>query len=370
MTIQPSTKMISLSKFGGFIADADPPIDLEVTKDHYFEIAGEGQSINIKFAGMPVGPLPMYQVKALAGMPQIDLRGTTGHLRTARAVPGERGEMAMGVLASQIGQLNEAIESCDLNQRPLTMRTYRNDCNIDAIGGIVTRAYAPLTHAQIIERMLDADGFDGAMIHRYKITPARMDFTLLLDNAKWEIDGGIKSGLRGGNGQFGDKSFTFMAMLFRLLCTNGMMDVVDSASVRRRHVGDPIDLRRDLEFILERSADLFQLSQSAMEIEVDVPGTLVELFRHNLLNRGSLRKSLERRPESLGGQQVQGNVTTLWGLSQAITAAARDYSFTQMNSMGSLAGRLVHLGVGPVLDGQHIVNDVPDDIIEEFGLAA
>ncbi len=364
--------LITLEEFAEHIGHQPVPRDLSVT-DERFALVGTGPSLEVQFAGMPAGPLPMYQAKSMAGASNIDLRGTTNHLRTARSAKAddERYRVARATLARQVNELNSAIDAAGRDERsPMIARISAGDDGREYVGGLVSKDYAPLTHVQLVETMLETPGLVDARVHRMRVTAARMEATLMFNNSEWKVDGGVKAGIRIGNGQFGDKAFSLVAMLFRLLCTNGMMDVLDSATVFKRHVGMAIQLETSLKTVLERADGMFLDSTQAMNEEVDVIEGLVELYRHGLLNRGAFKKTLVRRDETVGGRQVEGATTTLWGLSQAVTAAARDYGFTQMNSMGVLAGRLVHEGIDGVISGRREVNDDHEEILEELGIAA
>lgn len=363
-----TSTLITLARLGEIVRETKVPVDEKFTNSMEFELVGEGPTTGLRFAGRPVGPLGMYQIKAACGATALDISGTETLIKVARGGDEKRAPNARAELLEQARGLNAAIRGSNMEERGFTVRFYEDELNRMAVGGIVSSQYAPLTHADFLDRMLATPGFDNALVHRWTVTPARMDFTLLLEGMRWEVDGGIKCGTRGGNGQFGDKAAGLVAMLFRLLCTNGMMDVYEEAGFKKRHTGG-IDLAAELKRVIEAAGGMFEAAQRSMTVEIDVVGALVELYRRGVLSRGALRKCLERMTEAFGGVQVGGHSTTLWGLSQAITAAARDYSFTQMQQMGQLAGQLTRQGLEGIARSRPLLDERNDwaEVLSETG---
>jgi hypothetical protein len=299
------------------------------------------------------------------GRPDINISATSGLIKSAAAGNAKSAEF----IRIQLAQLNAAAEDFD---KTMLARTYVDDTGDEAIGGIVTERYVPITHVRLVDMMLATVGLDDAMVVSSSVTESRLDATIMLGDDAWAVDGGVKRGIFIKNGQFGDYSYGYSAMLFRLLCTNGMKDVIADERVLKRHLGSESDLAADIVAAMGRSDHMFTASQTAMITQVDVVDSLVELHRHRLLSRGALKKTLDRAEEAFGGVVVNGALTTLWGLSQSITAAARDYSFGQMNKLGGLAGRLVFEGLGPVLASNPLLPGAPSAIAvrEEFVVAA
>ena len=369
-------KHITLEQLRDRVARACPITDRVLTADDRFDLIGSGPTTNLVLADMPVTPVTLYQIKAMGGeaVKTLDITDFKGKLSRARSNDEKQRPEAERQLERIAAVLNGALSGRDLEARPLTMRLAKDGMNRDYVGGVVSDQYAPLTHLEFVDRMLEHPGFKGALVHKYKVSAARLEFMMLLEGHEWDTDGGIKSGISGGNGQFGDKSASLWAMLFRLLCTNGMMDVLDKAGMRRRHTGSNIDLSAELRRVLAAAEDLYGASVQSMGIECDVVDLLTESYRRGLLTRGAFRKSLDRRQETMGGQVVEGATTTLWGASQAITAAARDYSYGQDAKMGEFAGRLVRAGAGfdNVIKMRPINPKITDheEILSSYGLAA
>lgn len=349
---------MTIEQFADLVDETPVPTDVELESSWEWDLS---DNFDVTFGEKIAGPLPMYQAKSLFGQPGIDLTGTRRLQKFAR--DGDlRAEMA---LRRQVAQLNVAMKDVDFESNELIARTVLDDGGRQVIGGIVTDRYTPLTHRQLVDLMLENVGFEDAIVHRNRVDAHRLDATVLVEGTKWEVDGGIKLGMVLKNGQFGDVSYGWMAMLFELVCTNGMMDVVDSEKLFRRHVGlDDVDMAADLVSAMQRGDEMFAKTRAASEVEDDTVNTLIELHRRNLLSRGALRSSIE----SIDEMSAQQRAESVWGTARVITAAARRYSFTQFDRMGRLAGRLVFNGVDAVLESRPVPVDAPSyaEVYEEF----
>jgi len=342
-----------------------------MSSEDYVLITGEGPTTRLTLSGTEMSALSAYQIKA-AGGGSYDVSGITGLINRIRS-GGNRAEQAADRLKVMVSNLNRSLALRDPSS-PLIKRVATDASGNRFVGGVVTQHYAVLTHLEVVSRLVEHPGFENAQVVKHTITPARLDFTLILDGQEWKVDGGLKSGINGGNGQFGDRSASMSAMLFRILCLNGMMDVNDKYGFSRRHFGEQLDLTKELDRVMIAADEMFGLSKKAMEIECDVVDLLTQSYRRGHITRGQFRKTLERRNEVLGGVEVTGATTTLWGASQAVTAAGRDYSLSGDKKMGEFAGRLIRAGdsFAKVIKCNAINTGTDDfeEILSEFGLAA
>ena len=348
---------ISLVEFGKIVSRVKPPTDEPLLFSHQFEVVGAGPTVDVHFAGRRSGAIPMYQVKAATGAANVSITGTTGLISTARS-NSKSSVRALELLHEQTSALNTAMRASNMHERGFKVRTIIDTDDRETVGGIVSAKYAPLTHSEFFERMLETPGFENAMVVRSSVTPERMDATVILGGDEWKVDGGIKTGCRLVNGQFGNVAAALVAMLFRLLCTNGMMDTFDEAGFKKRHTGS-IDLQSEVRRVIGAASSMYEAATAAKNIEINVVHALTELYRRGWINRGAFAKCLQRASETIGGVSVEGAHTTLWGLSQAITAAARDYSFVQYRRMGELGGQLVRNGVR-MIEQRPIIDTITD----------
>jgi hypothetical protein len=342
-----------------------------------FSVIGTGATTCLAMSGMEVMPTAAYQVKAAGGLVGLDTRNISGLTSTARmAKKPEHMERARSALQVMASGLNSALGNRNLTVRPLKMRVGVDDFGNQYVGGVVTDAYVPLSHRDFIGRMLEHPSFKDAAVHKYSVNDSRLEIMMLLDGSEWSLDGGMKSGINCGNGQFGDKAASIKAMLFRLLCSNGMMAVESEGGMWRRHVGAELDLAKELEHVLKVAENMIGFSMSAMDVKANVVSLLAEAYRRGHINRGAFIKSIERRNEVFSGVGVTGATDTLWGASQAITAAARDYSLVQERRMAEFAGKLVHAGdnyenvINLKYRKTDISSDDVDGLLEQLGVAA
>lgn len=351
--------MITLAQFADIVAGLPSPLDVDFDDGMRFELVGSGVSTNVLLGGRVAGPLPMYQVRSATKSMNVDIRGASRLLEMSK-FDGTKADEARGRLMSMLSNLNQAISTAKMSERGFVLRTYG-----DTVGGVVSRQFLPLDHTKLIAEMMATPGLEGATVHRWATSPAEIEFTMLT-SGEWEVDGGLKAGMIVGNGQFGNRSTSLTAMLFRLLCKNGMMGVEHSSELSRRHAGrgqSIIDIAR----MTAEANSMFEQAKRAMFDEVDVVWALVELYRRKFIARGVLRKALARMDEVHDGVLTLGYSTTVWGLAQSLTAAARDYGFVQMRELGQLAGSLVAVGMQPVLRVEPSGGEDWQKILDEMG---
>jgi hypothetical protein len=335
-------KTMTIDSLKAAVSDLPPITDVNMG-NMAFELA-TGDDVQILFGKAIAGPLPMYQVKSLTGRNGIDIKGTTSYLAMANSANEDIRRQGTAMLRRQLNDLNTAIRESNIADRAI-VRRYVDYSGRLIVGGIVSNKYVPITHDELIDDILKTPGLSDTQVYKVSATPARLEAMFLL-NSEWKTDGGIKAGMMIHNGQFGDRSYGFVSMLFRLLCSNGLMDVLSTESTAsRRHADVKIDLAADVASAVDRADQLFGISRSAVQTQVDVVEVLIDLYRREFITKGMFVKAISRINELFDGTGVEGASTTLWGLTQAITAAARDYSLSQMSSMGRLAGRLLINGV-------------------------
>lgn len=364
---------ISLESLINEVSKLSPVVDVALDKSCRFEVVGEERSTSLVLAGRPVTSTVLYQVSS-ATSSEVDIRGfrqTINRARSSNEKAAAEGRARMQYIADG---LNTGLNGRDLSNHKLIMRTAKDERGVEYVGGVVSGIYTPMKHLDLLAQMNEHPAFDGAQVVKWKADQAHLNFTLLMNGQKWEVDGGLKNGVFGANGQFGDTSANLWAMLYRLLCTNGMMTVEDKAGFRARHVGGVVDLEKRVADAVDGAARLFESARAAMSVECDVVDLLSEAYVRGHINRGQFKKTLDRRNEVFGGRQVEGAESTLWGASQALTAAARDYSISSGRTLQVFAGKLVTAGE----DYQNVVNsravkaDITDlqEILSPYGLAA
>lgn len=259
------------------------------------------------------------------------------------------------------------VDHFNANREALSLATGRT-VNGGYLGGVVSSQYAPVTHAEMIAKMADEPAFNECTVVNFSISPERLEATILLNDAEWAVDGGLKAGLKIQNGQFGSVAFGYSAMLFRLRCTNGLMDKLASHAVNERHVRGKIDLTK-ISTMHARALEMKTIAESSMEDHVDIMGTMIELVRRGVLTVTQAKKALSHRID-LGHEGDVAGGENRWSLAQAISAASRDYSFTTLEKLQSLSGRIVLEGLPVIMDANPIKVGAPTEVELAEKLAA
>jgi hypothetical protein len=348
---------MTIGDFAEKVAEVSPIVDAALNLDWRFSVEGSGQTTELTYGEMPVNALVTYQAKSALGM-NADITRLSSTLKSARS--GD--EDSLKRLTMIAGLFNGALA----NNRDIVsshlIRTYADQSGRVHVGGFVSKQYSPLRHQDLVEAVLEAPAFKDARVVKFDVNQSHLSAMVLLDGTSWEVDGGLRAGITLRNGQFGDRSYGYTAMLFRLLCTNGAMDVHAKEGATGRHYG-LIDVKSDVVSSLERTDALHSKVKAAMETEVDVMGSLIEFHRRKLMGRGPLREAADRRRD-LGGGGEGGN--DVWSLSQAVSAAARRYSFGQAEDLTKLSGRILMDGVDRIVASSPLPKDAPskDEVIE------
>lgn len=343
MVMKPSAA-ISISEFlERASAEATNVTDVRVDPGWRFELSGEGPQTAITLGGRPVGALPVYQVRSMAGA-QADVRRLEDRLRVVRA-GGKDAGITRATLSVMVNQINAALAAKPLDGA--VARTYLDALGQERVGGVVTRQYTPVRHQDLLAAIEESEAFAGAQVIKWEVNASRMEAMVLLDGKAWEVDGGLKAGMAIHNGQFGDRSYGYVAMLYRLLCTNGAMDVLSKeGTTARRHNAVGVDVRQDAATALQRTELMSRRAEEAVKIPVDVVATLIEMARRKIIGRAPMKTAAQHRHD-LGGGGAGGD--NLWSLAQAVSAASRRYSFAQASDISKVSGRLLLEGPEAVL---------------------
>jgi hypothetical protein len=351
---------LSIDEFVESVND-DIPVVVDVAADAgwRFDLVEVNGRLSVTLGGMVAGALPMYQARSMTKAVEVDLSGTSSMLRIAKADP-----VAMSRLRAQVDGLNAGLERLGgLDHGVAMARTYERG-GATIVGGLVTRGYTPVSHEQLLDGLAASPAFKDAIVIKHKADVGRIDAMIMLAGSD-DVVGGLQAGIKIHNGQFGDRSYGFVAMIWRLLCGNGMIDVIASEESSRRHVGSVLDVSADAAEVNGRADHLRLLADTAMAEEIDTAEALVELHRRSLIGRGPLREALDRRNDLGGGGD---GAQTRWSLAQAIAASARRYKIGQAEDLSRLAGRVVIEGLEPIRAANPIPVGSPsrDDVWEEF----
>jgi Domain of unknown function (DUF932) len=213
---------------------------------------------------------------------------------------------------------------------------------------VLSERYSPLDNATLMECLapllhsryrVDWFGLSDESLHLRIIDPERA--REVLPNDKLSI------GIHLANSEVGLRSVTVDALVYRLVCENGLIRLVKGKSLlKKRHVHlSETRFVAALEEALEgafATAEGFleQMRQTARQPVRDVEGTIKRLSeRWNLTDatREAVKDALRREPAPLQ--------ETLYGVVNAFTSAAQRLPDEQRYDLEVLAGRLADHGV-------------------------
>lgn len=162
-------------------------------------------------------------------------------------------------------------------------------------------------------------------------------------------DDRLMAGIHLANSEVGRRAVTVDAMVFRLVCTNGLIRLVRGASLfHQRHVSFAtpkfeMALRDAIRQALSQaSVFMEQLVWSTRQPVRDVEKTLA-----NLADRWSLTKGTEEAIKGHLKATPAGQQETLYGLVNAVTRAAQALPPDDRYDLEALAGTLMEQGLSP-----------------------
>jgi hypothetical protein len=219
----------------------------------------------------------------------------------------------------------------------------------EALRGVLTERYVCLDHTDLLAALapLIEERFE---VTWFALTSESLHLRLVDPTRPREVlpDDPIVAGLHLANSEVGSRAVTLDALVWRLVCTNGLVRLVRGRSLLyQRHVAlsqarFTAALGTAVQEALQQSADFIeQVSQTTRQPLPDLDGTLRGLAARWRLTQSTqkhLRQALLREPP---GQQE-----TLYGLINAVTQAAQWLPADERYRLEALAGQLVERGLG------------------------
>lgn len=217
----------------------------------------------------------------------------------------------------------------------------------DVLRGVLSSRYSRLDHdllldclAPLIPQGFAVDWFslDDAGLHLRLVDPRKPQSVLPGDD--------LLCGIHLANSEVGKRAVTVDALVYRLVCQNGLIRLVKGKSLMHRrhvHLSAP-RFREALEGAVVGALDeagrfVEQIRTAARTPVPDVAAVLALLGHQEALSKGFLEaaeKSLRSEP---AGQQE-----TVWGLANGLTQAGQALSPDERYAVEALAGRLIEHG--------------------------
>ncbi|MBV9852120.1 MAG: hypothetical protein JO250_20840 [Armatimonadetes bacterium] len=216
-----------------------------------------------------------------------------------------------------------------------------------ALRGVLSARYARLDNRQLLECLLPLVD-ERFQVSWHAITPESFHLRLVDPALSQDVLPGdrLLVGLHVANSEVGKRSVSVDAIVFRLLCSNGLIRVVGGKGLlRQRHVSfDPPRFRERLSraisrALVEGAAFLSRLVGTTRVPVPDVEGALLllgERWHLSLRTRQMIKVNLLAMP---AGQQE-----TLWSLVNSITQSAQTLPPDERYALEALAGGLAEHG--------------------------
>lgn len=212
---------------------------------------------------------------------------------------------------------------------PATVRTFVHPVTQDRmVRAVMSDKYAPIDSAKIVEtiaRHVDEKPKDQRAV---EIQTFEYDFEGLHLRASFpnvtlpaSMDG-YQAAIHTHNSEVGTSALWLKAMIFVLICTNGMMDIKSKEVGRQIHVGDDINVDATVRLMLQRSEQrVFSISEvyaAAQAIKIKHPTGFIP----NAVNANAgFRQWIT--PAALEARESRPYPSTLAGMVDSLTEGAQ-----------------------------------------------
>ena len=217
----------------------------------------------------------------------------------------------------------------------------------DTLRGVLSARYARLDHDLLLDSLtpllppgftVDWFSLDDTSLHLRLVDPRKPQSVLPGDD--------LLSGIHLANSEVGRRAVTVDALVYRLVCQNGLIRLVKGKSLmhqRHIHLSAP-HFREALEGAVlgaldEASRFLEQIRTAARTPVPDVPAVLALLGRQEALSKSFLEAAERSLRSEPSGQQE-----TVWGLANGLTQASQALPPDDRYAIETLAGRLIEHG--------------------------
>ncbi len=231
----------------------------------------------------------------------------------------------------------------------VTERRWLVRVKADTARGILSERYAKLNNADILECLSPVLQETPFQVGWFAVTDESLHLRLFDPRLSREVLPGdrVVAGLHIGNSEVGKRAITVDALVYRLVCKNGLVRLVKGKSLlHHRHLGfGKADLGAGLssairEALVQSSGFMERLDQATREFVPDVEKALAALAEEINLSE----KVVEQVTAALG-QERHSQRDTLYGLVNALTFTAQSLAPDERYTLETAAGRLLEGGL-------------------------
>lgn len=156
-------------------------------------------------------------------------------------------------------------------------------------------------------------------------------------------DDPLYMGIHITNSEIGLSSIGMSLIVYRLVCTNGLIREEKSQVLKQKHIGNGIENRDE---IAERLTLAFEFAENngkgMMEEFAETQNEIVELPMENIQYLSRSKGYSQKFTESVEQNFLEERNNTRYGIINAFTAAARNLNYEQRLDVEKFAGGLIY----------------------------
>lgn len=216
------------------------------------------------------------------------------------------------------------------------------------VRGILSPRYAKLDNRQLLEALFPILAGTGYQVRMLDVSPEAFHLRLVDPVISRDVLPGdrLQIGIHLANSEVGLRAVTVDALVYRLVCTNGLIRRIAGKSLmKQRHIAVASErFQQTLENALKEAilvAKTF-LEQMALTIKVPVPQPLMAIA-----TLGEIWELSQAVQDQIASRLLREQPTdTLYGLINAITGTAQQYGMEERFQLETLASVLVETQPG------------------------
>jgi len=206
-------------------------------------------------------------------------------------------------------------------------RSYLRIIRDNRIRGILSEKYAPFDDHQLFEVVSDVFGSKEIEVQWSALTPTttycRILFPKVIGEDEIKVGDVVRLGLNISNSEVGARAVRIEALIYRLVCQNGLIAGKRDSTVYLRHIGHPDRIRSHVKGMIEdastKSRNLLDRFKQSVRIAVDKPEEIIE----KLITRENFNKEDGKLIFSNYLKEAENN---MFAMVNSITHTAQLYS--------------------------------------------
>jgi len=246
-------------------------------------------------------------------------------------------------------QAEEAKPEQSHRHASVTERRWLVRVKADTARGILSERYTRLNNADILECLSPLLAQTPFQVGWFAVTDESLHLRLFDPRLSREVLPGdrVVAGLHIGNSEVGKRAITVDALVYRLVCKNGLVRLVKGKSLlHHRHLGfgkGELQVCLDTamrDALVQSSGFMERLHQATREFVPDVDRAILDLS-----DEANLSEKVIEQVKAALVQERHSQRDTLYGLVNALTFTAQTLAPDERYSLETLAGRLLENGV-------------------------